>query len=290
MHLTLTDEELIRLIREDVPYMDLTTWTLGIGEHLGRITFSTRHDTIVCGVEETARLLTLCGATVQQHKPPVASGSALAAGERILEATGHAAALHTAWKVAVNMLEYLSGIATSTQAMVQAARQGNPHVQIATTRKVFPGTKSLAIKAVMAGGGIPHRLGLSETVLVFPQHMAFVGGLDGLLAQLDSIRHHSPEKNIAVEVETLEDAVRVVQAGVDVLQVDKMPLDVLRETVGAVRAVDTHTQVAIAAAGGITLANAADYAATGVDILVTSALYAAKPADIAAQIVPLGGE
>jgi molybdenum transport protein len=169
--------------------------------------------------------------------------------------------------------------------MVRAARQGNPHVQIATTRKVFPGTKLLVTKAILAGGGIPHRLGLSETLLVFPQHTVFLHGLEGFIAQLATLRHHSPEKKIAVEVENIEEALLVARAGVDVLQVDKMPLDSLREMVVAIRAIDPR--VCIAAAGGITPANATAYAATGVDILVTSALYAAKPADIAARIMAI---
>jgi molybdenum transport protein len=282
--LSLTDEQLIQLVREDVPYFDLTTLALGIGDLPGCITFSTRHDTVACGTEEAARLLELCGAKVETI---VGSGSALLSGVVMLEAVGSAAALHTAWKVAVNLLEYLSGIATATRAMVEAARRGNPAIQIATTRKVFPGTKSLAVKAVLAGGGIPHRLGLSETILLFPQHCAFVGGLQGCIDRLADIHHHSPEKKIAVEVERTEEAVQVARVGVDVLQIDKMPLDTLRETVAAVRAIDG--QVCIAAAGGITLSNAADYAATGIDLIVTSALYAAKPADIAARMAAVGG-
>lgn len=281
---SLTDEELERLIREDVPYFDLTTQILGIGGRPGRITFGTRHETVVCGTEEAARLLEKRGAVVSAG---VGSGTALPAGALVLQAEGEARVLHEVWKVAVNLLEYLSGIATRTRAMVEAARQVNPKVQVTTTRKVFPGTRSLAVKAVLAGGGVPHRLGLSETVLIFPQHRAFLGGFATCIEQLDTLRCSCPEKKIAIEVETKNEAVAVAAAGFDIIQIDKMPVAELRETVAAVRAVGGGERLCIAAAGGITPANGVDYAATGVDILVTSALYAAPPADIAARILSI---
>lgn len=277
--IVLSDKELDRFLREDVPSLDLTTWALGIGEAPGRITFATRHDTVLCGTEEVVRILEKCGATVLTT---MRSGTMLATGVCFLEAAGSAGALHIAWKVCANLLEYLSGIATNTHTMLAAAQSVNPTVQIATTRKSIPGTRTLAIKAVLAGGGMPHRLGLSETVLIFPQHRVFLGGLEGCLQRLANIRRHCPEKKIAIEVETLDEALQVARAGVDILQIDKMAPSLIRETVAAVRSIDP--QVCIAAAGGITLANAAEYAATGIDIIVTSSLYTAKPADIAVQI------
>lgn len=280
MHPFLADAELERLIREDVPYFDLTTLALGIDDQPGRISFSTRHPTVICGTEEVGRILELCGATVRTS---TGSGKLLAPGTVLLEADGPAQALHRAWKVGVNLLEYLSGIATRTHAMVTAARQVNPTVAVVTTRKLFPGTKPLTIKAILAGGATPHRLGLSETVLVFPQHLAFLDGLAGLIDRLDTVKRTCPEKKICVEVEHLEDAVRVARAGADIIQIDKMPPQQLTETVQAVRAVQPGIQ--IAAAGGINQDNIQAYAATGIDIIVTTAVYFGKPADIGARMV-----
>lgn len=275
MHPFLCDAELEQLIREDVPYFDLTTFALGIGSTPGRICFTTRHPTVICGTEEVGRMLELCGATV---KTRCDSGSLLTPGSIFLEADGPAQALHRGWKVAVNLLEYVSGIATRTRGLVDAARAVNPAVAVVTTRKIFPGTRALTIKAILAGGATPHRLGLGETVLVFPQHLAFLNGLDGFIALLDTTKQANPEKKICVEVECQEDAVRVARAGVDVIQIDKMPPQHLLATVHAVREVSSGTQ--IAAAGGITQDNIREYAATGVDILVTTAAYFGKPADI----------
>ncbi len=278
----LSDVEIAHLIHEDVPYFDLTTTILGIGAQPGRITFATRHDTVICGTEEAARVLEQCGARMDHL---IASGTFLPPREVFLEATGTAHALHRAWKVAVNLLEYTSGIATRTHAMVVAARQANSAAAVVTTRKMFPGTRALAIKAVQSGGALPHRLGLSETVLVFAQHCAFTAGLTGLVQHLATARQTCREKRVGVEVETIEDALLVAQAGADHIQFDKLPAAELAAAVTAVRQVAPH--IVLAAAGGITLDTVATYAATGVDLLVTTAPYFGKPADIGATMIAL---
>jgi len=273
------DSELDAFLLEDVPYGDLTTAVLGISREAGRIAYRTRHATVLSSTEEAARLLTRTGCQVDLM---IDSGSEAPPGTTFLEATGSAAALHAGWKAALNILEYASGIATRTRAMMDAARATNPGIQIVTPRKIFPGTTRRATKAAIAGGASPHRLGLSETLLVFDHHLTFVGGLDALLARMGEWRQAAPEKKIVIEVTTLEEAVRAAVAGVDVIQVDKMEPAQLDELVRVVRAVGHPTR--ISAAGGVNLANAGAYAATGVDLLVTSWVYWGKPADIGVSI------
>ena len=205
-------------------------------------------------------------------------------GDVILEARGEAGALHLGWKVGLNLVEWCSGVATATHRLVQTARSERPDIVIAATRKVFPGTKRLALAAVLAGGGVPHRLGLSDSVLVFPQHVAMLGGLDALVAQLDALRTGTPERKVAVETHTVEDALRVAAAGVDILQIDKLAPEELVVLVPRLLGVAPALQ--IAAAGGINQTNVAEYARTGVAILVTSAMYAARPADVGVVIEP----
>lgn len=275
MHTFLSTEAIEQLIREDVPYFDLTTFALDIGNTPGRIVFTTRHPTVICGTEEAARLLELCGATVTSC---LGSGSMLAPGMVCLEANGSAQALHRSWKVAVNLLEYMSGIATRTHELVETARRTNPTVAVVTTRKVFPGTKALAVKAVLAGGAVPHRLGLSETVLVFAQHRAFLGGLQGFIAMLETMRQTCEKKTISVEVDNLQDALVLARAGVDAIQFDKLPVAELSQAVRELRNVKRDIKLAIA--GGVNAANIAAYAATGVNIIVTTSVYFGQPADI----------
>jgi molybdenum transport protein len=214
----------------------------------------------------------------------VAAGALLPPGEVILQARGEAGALHLGWKVGLNLVEWCSGVATATHRLVRAARAEQPGISIAATRKVFPGTKRLALGAVLAGGGVPHRLGLSDSVLVFPQHVAMLGGLDALIALLDPLRAGAPERKVVVEVHNAEDALRVAAAGVNILQIDKLPPEELAVLVPRLR--EVAPALLIAAAGGINQGNVAEYARTGVAILVTSAMYAARPADVGVVIEP----
>lgn len=279
----LPDADIDRFLQEDVPYGDLTTILLGIGARAGRMVFSTRHETVACCTEEAARLLERGGCHIELLEP---SGTLLAAECPLLEVTGRADSLHMGWKAALNLLEAASGIATRMRTLVQEARVVAPGVEVVATRKVFPGTKSVATKAVYAGGGLPHRLGLSESVLVFAQHVAFLDGEEELWIRLHDLKKQAREKKIAVEVTDRAAAVRAAVAGVDIVQVDKMAPEELRNLVQAVR--ETSPATIVAAAGGINESNARAYAATGVDLLVTSAMYWGKPADIAVRMEAMG--
>jgi molybdenum transport protein len=279
MHYRIPDTEIERFLEEDVPYGDLTTTLLGIDSHEGEISFMTRERTVACCTEEAGRLLEKCGAKLLFSIP---SGTIAEPGTLILRAEGSAGALHAGWKAALNLLEYASGIATRTRAIVERARAANPDVSVVTTRKSFPGTKKVAIKAIMAGGALPHRLGLSESILVFPHHTVFLGGLETFLENLPALKTSAPEQRIIVEAETPEEALSIAAAGADIVQVDKMSIAALSKLVLDIRA--TYPGVAISAAGGINAENAAAYAATGIDIIVLSSVYFGKPSDISAVI------
>ena len=281
MLITISDSDIERFIEEDVPYGDLTTHLLGIGGKPGRISFTTREETILCGTEEAVRLLQKCGATVTSCIP---SGTKLSPGIEFLAAEGSAEALHAGWKVALNVLEYASGIASRTGRIVEKCRAVNPALSVVTTRKSFPGTKRIAIKAIIAGGALPHRLGLSETVLVFKQHTAFFGGLEAFLGSVAELKLKAHESKIIIEADTCEEALLIARSGADVVQLDKITPAGLAETVAAIRAANPN--MLISAAGGINEANAAEYAATGIDIIVLSSVYFGKPSDIGAAIIP----
>lgn len=273
------DSEIDRWLAEDIPFGDLTTHALGIGERPGRMMFEARDTMVVAASEEAARLLVRVGCTASELRP---SGHAVEAGTPLLAAEGPAAALLAGWKVAQTLMEYASGIATVARRIVEAARAVDPAVIIACTRKTFPGTKAISLKAILAAGAVPHRLGLSETVLVFPEHRAFLAKEDQVLA-LARLKVACPERKIVVEVNSFDEAVLAARVGADIVQLEKFP----PETVAAVvaRLADTASPVKIAAAGGINLINAADYARAGAHILVTSAPYFAPPADIKVSIL-----
>lgn len=222
----------------------------------------------VCSSEEAVRLFDLAGARARLVTP---SGTSASPGALLVEVEGNAEALHRGWKIAQTLVEWASGIATATAAIVLAAN-GTP---VACTRKNVPGTKALSAKAVRAGGGVMHRLGLSETLLVFPEHLLF---LDETPARIvERLRRAQPEKKVVVEVTRLEDARRWAEAGADVLQLEKFS----PELVAACRhELGSEAKPVLAAAGGIRAENAAAYAAAGADLLVTSAPYTAPPRDV----------
>jgi len=276
----ISDETIEKFIKEDVQYADMTTLAMGFGLEDGIIRFSSRHFTVLSGTEEVARVFeklnirtTIC----------MASGTKIDANECFLEAEGRAESLHMGWKVALNILEYSCGIATRTHDMVLKARVNNRQIPILSTRKSFPGTKELSIKAVISGGGFPHRMGISESILIFKQHLNFVGGYEGILNIMPQLKLKACEKKIIVEAENEADAMMSLDAGVDGIQFDKIPTIVLSEIISSIR--KKYPAAILLAAGGVNQENTAEYAKTGVDGIVTSAVYFGKPADIKAEIV-----
>jgi molybdenum transport protein len=270
-----------RLLGEDVTYLDLTTTLLQLPAVPAQMAVRARTPMVVAGTAVAVALCERVGATVVTLAP---EGALLAPGDVLLVATGTPAQLHLAWKVVANVLETAGGIATRTRQLVDAARTVSESVEVYATRKVTPGTKELSVAAVLAGGGLPHRLGLDETVLVFAQHTAFLGGIPGLVAVLPRVVERASEKIVLVEVDNLADALAVAAAGAGGVQFDKVAPSALSEMVVAVRAV--APSIRLIAAGGINASNAAGYAATGVSGLATSWMYGGTPADVGVVIEP----
>jgi molybdenum transport protein len=205
------------------------------------------------------------------------SGQAAQPGTLLLTASGPAATLHAGWKSAQTLVEWASGISTSVRAIVTAARTVRPDVVIACTRKSVPLTRLLSIKAVHAGGGVMHRIGLSDTILLFAEHRAFLPGLDETTI-VGRLRAAAPERKLAVEVSDMETALAYARAGADVLQLEKFVPDLVARVVAELGALP-HRPL-IVAAGGVNGTNAAAYAAAGADVLATSAPYSAPPRDV----------
>jgi molybdenum transport protein len=280
--LRLSDAEIERLVDDDLRFGDLTTRALGIGSRPGRISFAARGDLVLCGADEASRLLARLGATVSFVAP---TGSRMETGALLLQAEGSAAALHAGWKVAQTVMEWASGVATLTHRIVCAARLVAPRIAVLCTRKSLPFTRQLSLKAVLAGGGDIHRLGLSDTIMLFPEHRAFLETPADLRAAIAALRERAPERAVMVEVNTEAEALAAAEAMADVVQLEKFAPDAVRRVVQGIRK-RLDGRPVIAAAGGITVENAGDYATAGADTLVTSAPFQAKPVDIQVRIIP----
>lgn len=278
----ISDELIDKFIREDVPYIDLTTLILGINDQEGSIQFFSREDSVLCGTEEVTKIFNRFNIDLIKT---YASGSIIKKNEIFLEGKGKAEDLHMSWKISQNILEYSSGIATKTKELIDKVSTVNPSIHVFTTRKVIPGTKELSIKAVIAGGGLPHRLGLSESILIFKQHLNFLGGINKLNEIIKNVKSKACEKKVIVEIENLEQAIELSKIGVDGIQFDKISCDKLKKNVSIIR--NINPSITILAAGGINENNIIEYAKTGVDAIVTSSVYHAKPIDIGCTIVPI---
>ena len=269
MQCVLSDEALLQYFRDDVPYGDLTTELLLNPDQPLTIQFSARQSMTLCCVEEAARLFQLKNSATEMRS---FSGAKLSTGDIFLTAKGAAADLFAVWKVAQTMIEWASGVATSTSSLVDVA-QGVP---VVCTRKQNPGTKALSVKAVKAGGGGIHRLGLSESILVFAEHRQFNDLEPKTLLQ--HLKRRAPEQLAVVEVHSVQDAIEWIKAGVAVLQMDKFTIEQVQQL--SAYCFDINSQTLLAAAGGLNQHNVEAYVKAGARLIVTSSPYHAQPQDV----------
>ncbi len=265
--------ELEALLYADAPFGDLTTQALDLSG-AGEMAFLARDPMIAALVEDAAALIELSGCKVEIVAP---SGARLSRGAPILVARGSAAGLLRGWKVAQTLIEIWSGVASAAREIVDAARVAAPNVAVACTRKNVPGVKRFAVAAVHAGGAGMHRLGLSESILVFPQHRVFLKR-ETLSELATRLRRSAPEKTLTIEVDTLEEAFDAAQAGFDIVQAERFAPAEIAALITRLRR--SGPRPVVAAAGGINARNAAAYAEAGADVLVTSAPYLASPRDV----------
>lgn len=263
------------LIEEDIHIFDMTTYAMKIENKKGSICCYPKRPCVIAGVEEAKRLFEKAGACAEIMAE---NGSRLEAGEICLRAYGTAGQLHSVYKTAQNVMEYSSGIAGRCARMVENARRSAPNIEICVTRKHFPGTKRLSIKAALAGGASPHRLWLSDSILVFDQHRIFAGNADNFTRLVKQIVAENPEKKIAVEANSAQEALLFAEAGAEIIQCERFTHEILQETTAKMKVINPRIKVSVA--GGIDADNATEYAAAGVDILVTSWVYFGKPEDI----------
>jgi nicotinate-nucleotide pyrophosphorylase (carboxylating) len=202
----------------------------------------------------------------------------------IIEVRGLARSILKAERVALNFLQRLCGIATLTREFVNAV--GNHPAKILDTRKTTPGLRALEKAAVVAGGGVNHRFGLYDMVLVKDNHLAAIGDLSHLAERIRRLRQERPNIRIEVEAEDLEQARTFIEVdGIDVILLDNMTPAQMREAVALRR-----NNIKFEASGGITLKNVKRVAATGVDYISIGALTnSARAIDIALEMSHVPG-
>ena len=227
-----------------------------------------RQPGVVVGIETAAIAFRLVdpGLRITVVRP---DGAAVGPGDAVLRIEGPARAVITAERVALNFLCHLSGIATATAGLVAAAR---PHAaRITCTRKTTPGLRALEKHAVRAGGGVSHRFGLDDGVLIKDNHIAVAGGVAEAVRRARGAVGHMVK--VEVEVDDLDQLAAAMAEGPDAVLLDNMPPEMLRQAVRIIagRAVSE-------ASGRVTAATVAAIAATGVDIISAGWITHSAPA------------
>jgi molybdenum transport protein len=276
-----TDAEIDQLIHEDLPYYDLTSLSIKMGSKVANVSFTTTDETVICGTEEVLKMFDKFNIAPTLIS---VSGEQIEAGIKFLEAEGLAKNIQSVWRTAANLIEFASGIATRTKQMIDDVHEVAPDINIATTRRTIPFTRKIAIKAVRAGGGQIHRLGLSDSILIFDKHLNFLGGLEAVIRKLDEIKKRSEGKSICIEARNEHDAMLIAKTDIETLQLNKMSAKEIKKLVPELRKV--NPTIRIAAAGNIVLDNVKEFADTGVDVIVTSWPYYGKPAEFLVNIEP----
>ncbi len=208
----------------------------------------------------------------------------VAAGDVIMEVRGLARSILKAERVALNFLQRLCGIATLTREFINAIE--NHSAKILDTRKTTPGLRALEKAAVVAGGGVNHRFGLYDMVLIKDNHLATLGGLSAFADRIRRLRQERPNIRIEVEADDLEQVRAFVDVeGIDVILLDNMTPAQIREALALRR-----NNIKFEASGGITLKNVKRVAATGVDFISIGALTnAARAIDIGLEMTHVPG-
>ncbi len=208
--------------------------------------------------------------------PFAKDGDAVHGGTEIAKVSGNTRALLAGERVALNLLQHLSGIATLTSKYVEKVK--GLKAEVLDTRKTLPGLRKLEKYAVRMGGGRNHRFGLYDGVLIKDNHITASGGIIKAVERARKKAHHL--LRIEVETKTLDEVVEALAAGADIIMLDNMPLDMMREAVKLVAG-----RALVEASGNVTLDTIRLIAETGVDFISSGSLtHSAPAADISMKI------
>ncbi len=216
---------------------------------------------LLAGLAEVVQIFDYAGL---EHTTEFTDGDPVKAEDLVVSLHGSGAKILKVERLVLNILGRMSGIATLTQEYVEEARRGSPGVRVAGTRKTTPGFRKYEKRAIMIGGGDPHRFGLADAVIIKDNHLALMG-LEQAITTAKSVISFT--RKIEVEVETLEDAVKAARLGVDIIMLDNMSPVKVSECVRLLAESGLRDRVLIEASGGISMENVRAFAATGVDIV-----------------------
>jgi nicotinate-nucleotide pyrophosphorylase (carboxylating) len=265
------DKIIENALLEDIHTGDITTLAVVPEKRSAVARLIAKESMVLAGIDVAARVFALVNPEVL-FTARFSDGTLLGVGDVIADISGDAASLLQAERVALNLLQRMSGIATLTARYKQAV--AGTSAKVVDTRKTTPGLRQLEKYAVRIGGGNNHRSGLYDAVLIKENHIAAAGGLSVAVERARAFVPHTMK--IEVETETLDQVAEALSAGADIIMLDNMDLETMR------RAVDLIGGRSLTeASGGVSLETIAGIAATGVDIISVGALtHSARAMDI----------
>jgi nicotinate-nucleotide pyrophosphorylase (carboxylating) len=262
---------------------DRTSRALMTGDQPGRAAFVVRTPGVVAGLPAAAMVCAAADSRLA-FEPQVADGMAVGPGTTVATVFGPLRSILAAERTALNFLQRLSGVASLTRKYVDAV--AGHRAKILDTRKTTPGWRLLEKYAVRMGGGTNHRIGLFDGILIKDNHLAGLGGDVQLAVEKARSAPGNDWLPVEVEVDTLEQLDEALAAKADLVLLDNMTLDQLREAVRRRDAAAVATK--LEASGGVNLATVRDIAATGVDRISVGAITHSAPAlDIGLDYLPL---
>jgi nicotinate-nucleotide pyrophosphorylase (carboxylating) len=270
------EETLCAWLQEDLGHGDLTSeLTLPPGVE-GEAVILAKEPGILAGLEIAKRVFRLVDPQVQ-FAPKVEEGASVVAGQEVVQLKGSLRGILAAERLALNLLQRLSGIATLTRTYVEALR--GTSAQLLDTRKTTPGLRALEKYAVRVGGGKNHRFGLFDGILIKENH---IRGAGGIWAAIQRAKAGAPNHlKVEVEVRNLQELEEALAAGADLILLDNFPLEQIRVAVQRVGG-----KVPLEASGNMNLERARQAAEAGVDYISVGALtHSAKALDLSLLVV-----
>lgn len=262
-------------LQEDIGHGDITTLATIPENFPANANFIAKNDLVLAGLEVAWLVFRLLDPGIKMEAG-YRDGDQVPGGAIIAQVSGPARAILAGERVALNLLQRMSGIATKTAGLIELVR-GLP-VRVVDTRKTMPGLRILDRYAVQVGGGINHRFGLYDAVLIKDNHIKVAGGIKNAVEMARNKIPHTMK--IEVEVEDLEQVGQALEIGTDIIMFDNMPVNLMAKAVRLV-----NKQALTEASGGITEKNIRAIAETGVDIISVGALtHSVKAMDISLKV------
>jgi len=258
----LTEKKLLEFLEEDLGFGDITTDALIPEETIAEARIISKRDGVIAGIHEADIIFKPLNV---DFKPLVKDGDRVTRGQIIVELSGPARTILTAERMVLNIMMRMSGIATETSKLVDAAKKINPKLRIACTRKTTPGFRYFEKKAVSLGGGDAHRLRLDDMVLIKDNHLSIVGSVTEAVKRARS--KCSSSKKIEIEVENADQALEAARAGADIIMFDNMSPEEAKKTLELLEKKGLRDKVLIELSGGITPENIEKYMALNVNII-----------------------